>query len=85
MKNKGFHKLLKKNKSKSNSGFTLTELLVGLIMSTIVIAGAGWGLMNILRTTKTETSRVASRNETSRAFNFISDEVKACSMLLKSI
>ena len=77
MKNKEFHKLLKKNKYKSNSGFTLTELLVGLIMGTIVIAGAGWGLINILRTTKTETSRVASRNETSRAFNFISDEIKA--------
>ena len=77
MKNKEFHKLLKKNKSKSESGFTLTELLVGLIMSTIVIAGLGWGLMQILTTTKTETNKIASRGETSRAFNFIADEVKA--------
>ena len=77
MKNKEFYKLLKKNKFKPNSGFTLTELLVGLIMGTIVIAGAGWGLMNILRTTRTETNKTASRNETSRAFNFIADEVKA--------
>ena len=77
MKNKEFYKLLKKNKFKPNSGFTLTELLVGLIMSTIVIAGLGWGLMQILRTTKTETSKIASRSETSRAFNFIADEVKA--------
>ena len=77
MKNKEFYKLLKKNKFKPNSGFTLTELLVGLIMGTIVIAGAGWGLMNILRTTRTETNKTASRNETSRAFNFIADEIKA--------
>lgn len=77
MRNKEFLKLLKKNKSKSNSGFTLTELLIGLVMSTIVVAGLGWGLMQMLRTTATETTKVASRNETSRAFNFIADEVKA--------
>ena len=77
MRNKEFQKLLKKNKSKSNSGFTLTELLVGLVMSTIVVSGLGWGLMQMLTTTQRETSRVNSRNETSRAFNFIADEVKA--------
>ena len=81
MKNKEFRKLLKKNKSNSNSGFTLTELLVGLVMSTIVVAGLGWGLMQMLRTTQTETSKVASRNETSRAFNFIADEVKAAQFM----
>jgi|GEM_PF-2100463 len=77
MKNKKFQKLLNKNRSKSNSGFTLTELLVGIIMSGIVVGGLGWGLMQILTTTQKETSRVNSRNETSRAFSFISDEVKA--------
>ena len=77
MRNKEFQKLLKKNRSSSNSGFTLTELLIGLVMSTIVIAGLGWGLMQMLTTTQRETTRVNSRNETSRAFNFIADEVKA--------
>jgi len=77
MKNKEFYKLLKKSHSKFNSGFTLTELLIGLVMSTIVVAGLGWGLMQMLTTTQRETTRVSSRNETSRAFGFISDEVKA--------
>ena len=80
MRNKEFQKLLKKQYN-SNSGFTLTELLVGLVMSTIVVAGLGWGLMQMLRTTATETTKVASRNETSRAFNFIADEVKAAQFM----
>lgn len=74
MKNKGFLKLLKKHKS--NSGFTLTELLVGLIMSGIVVGALGFGLMQVLRTTKTETSKVNARSEAARALDFISDEVR---------
>lgn len=76
MKNKEFHKLLRKNKSNSNSGFTLTELLVGLIMSIFVIGALGFGLMTVLRTTQSETSKVKARNENSRALDFISDEVR---------
>ena len=79
MKNKEFHKLLKK--TKSNSGFTLTELLVGLFMSIFVVGALGFGLMQILGTTKSETSRVAVRNETSRALDFISDEVRRASTI----
>ena len=77
MKNKEFQKLLKKNKSKSNSGFTLTELLVGMIMSIFVVGALGFGLMQMLSTTQKETTRVNSRTESSRAFNFIADEMKA--------
>ncbi len=74
MKNKEFHKFLKKNKS--NSGFTLTELLVGLIMGTIVIGGLGFGLVHLLRSTRTGTAFTGARNESARALDFISDEVK---------
>ncbi|MBE9048313.1 hypothetical protein IQ255_28665 [Pleurocapsales cyanobacterium LEGE 10410] len=76
MKNKEFQKLLKKNRFKPNSGFTLTELLVGLFMSTFVIGALGFGLMQVLRTTQSETSKVAARNESSRALDFISDEMR---------
>jgi len=76
MKNKEFYKLLKKNKSKFNSGFTLTELLVGLFMSVFVVGALGFGLMQLLQTTRTETSKVEVRGETSRALDFISDEVR---------
>ena len=76
MKNKEFQKLLKKNRFKSNSGFTLTELLVGIIMGSIVIGGLGWGLLQILEVTKVQTSKSKVRSETSRAFSFISDEMR---------
>ena len=76
MRNKEFLKLLKKNKSKSNSGFTLTELLVGVIMSTFVIGALGFGLMQVLRVTQEGNSATAARNEASRALEFITDELR---------
>lgn len=76
MKNKEFLKLLKKNCSKSNSGFTLTELLVGLFMSIFVIGALGFGLMTVLSTTESENSKVKARTENSRALDFISDELR---------
>ncbi|MEM8672716.1 MAG: hypothetical protein AAGF83_02415 [Cyanobacteria bacterium P01_G01_bin.67] len=79
MKNKEFQELLRKNNS--NSGFTLMELLIGLFMSIFVVGALGFGLMQVLRTTQSETSKVAARNETSRALDFISDEVKRASTI----
>ncbi|MEO1672902.1 MAG: prepilin-type N-terminal cleavage/methylation domain-containing protein, partial [Cyanobacteria bacterium J06631_2] len=81
MKNKEFYKLLKKSYSKSNSGFTLTELLVGIIMAGIVVGGLGWGLLQILRVTQVGTSKSKVRSETSRAFTFISDEMRRAQSL----
>lgn len=81
MKNKEFHKLLKKNKSKSNSGFTLTELLVGLIMSIFVIGALGFGLVTVLQATQRENSKAAARTENSRALDFISDELRRASAI----
>ncbi|HEY9768800.1 MAG TPA: type II secretion system protein [Coleofasciculaceae cyanobacterium] len=76
MKNKEVYKLLKKNKLNLNSGFTLTELLVGLVMSIFVIGALGFGLMTVLGTTQSENSKVQARTENSRALDFISDEVR---------
>lgn len=79
MRNKEFQKLLKKNKS--NSGFTLTELLVGLFMSIFVIGALGFGLMQILRVTQKGNSETLVRNESSRALDFISDEMRRASAI----
>ena len=74
MKNKELQKLLKINKS--NSGFTLTELLVGLLMGTIVVGGLGFGLVNLLQNTQSQTARSEAKNNSARALDFITDEVK---------
>jgi Tfp pilus assembly protein PilW len=76
MKNKELYKLLKKNNLNSNSGFTLIELLVGLMMSIFVIGALGFGLMTVLATSQSESSKVKARTENSRALDFISDEVR---------
>ena len=81
MRNKEFQKLLKKQKYNSNSGFTLTELLVGLLMSIFVIGALGFGLMQILRVTQKGNSETLVRNESSRALDFISDEMRRASAI----
>lgn len=71
---KQLYKLLKVGKS--NSGFTLLELLSGLMMSTMVIVGLSYGLVQLTRATRDETNKVTARNESARAIEFISDEVR---------
>ena len=78
MRNKEFQKLLKKQYN-SNSGFTLTELLVGLFMSIFVVGALGFGLITVLQITQRENSKTAARNENSRALGFISDELRRAS------
>ncbi len=74
MLGKKIRKLLKKNQP--NSGFTLTEVLAGLFMSTFVVGALGFALVQILRTTGSEQAKSNARRETSRAIEFISDEVR---------
>ena len=74
MKNKIVQKLLRKKKS--DSGFTLLELLTGLIMSIFVTGALGFGLYQILKTTSKESSKISARNEATRAIEFISDEIR---------
>ncbi len=77
MKNKQFKQLYKLLKTeKSDAGFTLMELLMGLVMSTVVIAGLGLGLYQLTRTTRDESSKMTARNEASRTIEFISDELR---------
>jgi len=77
MNNNQFEQLYKLLKvRKSHSGFTLLELLSGLMMSTMVIVGLSYGLVQLTRTTRDETNKVTARNESSRAIEFISDEVR---------
>ena len=77
MRNKQFKQLYKLLKAdKSNSGFTLIELLSGLIMSTVVVVGLSYGLVQLTRATRDESNKVTARNESARAIEFISDELR---------
>ena len=77
MKNNQFKQLNKIIKSrKSHTGFTLIELLSGLIMSTIVVAGLGFGLYQLTKITRDEGNKITARNEILRAREFISDELR---------
>lgn len=76
MKNKEFLKLLKKQKSNSNSGFTLIELISGFIMSVIVVGILGFGVVQVLRLTREEGSQAQARSETTRAMDFVTDEIR---------
>ncbi|VEP16234.1 conserved hypothetical protein [Hyella patelloides LEGE 07179] len=74
MHNKKIKKFLKK--TQPNSGFTLTELLTGLIMSIFVTGALGFGLYQIMAATGRENAKTNARQDASRAVEFISDELR---------
>ena len=71
-----FKRLTTHKKLKSNSGFTLVELLIGSFIGVLVIGAAGFGLMNLLRNNRSATAQIEQRNDINRAVEFISDEIK---------
>ena len=82
VKNKQFKQLNKIIKSgKSHAGFTLIELLSGLIMSTIVVAGLGFGLYQLTKTTRDEGVKVTARIESERVREFVSNELRRAQTL----
>ena len=72
------NKLLKKSscQHKSTAGFTLVELLISSFIGVLVIGAAGYGLMNLLRNSRSSTAQIQKRTEFNRAMEFISDEMR---------
>lgn len=60
----------------SSSGFTLTELLVALIISGVIIAVASAGLGAILNASRQAEIKNVRRMEMSRAISYINNEIK---------
>ena len=71
---KNLLKLLRKGQS--SAGFTLTELLIGAALTSVVIGAAGFGLMSMLNGNKTAKNQVERRTKVNRALDFISDEAR---------
>ncbi|MFN9174294.1 MAG: type II secretion system protein J [Synechocystis sp.] len=67
---------------KKQSGFTLLELLMASMMTFFVVSATGWGLLVMLREqTATSTSSEVAQN-TNRAMDFITEEMKTASSVL---
>ena len=74
MKNQHFRKLFKLKTKES--GFTLLELLTGLIMSGIVIGVLGVGFYQVLKVTSEDAAKSKAGEQASRAIEFITDEIR---------
>ncbi len=76
MPNKLF-KLLKKvfNWQRFNQGFTLIELLVAVVISTIVIGIAGFGVMTMLTMDNKAEASIERQVDLNRAFDFLTNEI----------
>jgi prepilin-type N-terminal cleavage/methylation domain-containing protein len=82
MKITPFLKLFKRGNSSNNKGFTLTELIVAATISVVVIAAAGYGLMESQKSSRAANTQVDARTEANRALTFISDEIREARRIL---
>ena len=72
-----FIKVLKYlRKFPSSAGYTLTELLIGASLTSVVVGAAGFGLIQVMNLNKSGNAQVERRMEVNRALDFISDEVR---------
>lgn len=60
----------------SSAGFTLPELLIAGLMTTITVGAAGWGLVNIIGANRTASAQTERRTELNRALDFMAEEVR---------
>jgi competence protein ComGC len=63
-------------KRQSTLGLTLVELIVALLISSILLIVAGSALINILTVNEKASAKIERRIDLSRAFDFISYEVR---------
>ncbi len=77
MKSKLF-KFLKKvfNWQRLNQGFTLIELLIAVVISTIVIVIAGFGIATILTIDNRAEASIERQVDLNRAFDFLTNEIR---------
>lgn len=60
----------------SNQGFTLVELLVGMVVTSIFLIFAGSGLISILQSHRQSEAEVDQHTQLTRAVNFIADDIR---------
>ncbi|OKH11606.1 prepilin-type N-terminal cleavage/methylation domain-containing protein [[Limnothrix rosea] IAM M-220] len=60
---------------KQVKGFTLTELLVAIAISGLVLSGLGAGLVAVLNSNKDSTVKTDVKNQLNRAIDYINDDI----------
>ncbi|WP_449000704.1 PulJ/GspJ family protein [Myxosarcina sp. GI1(2024)] len=61
---------------KYSTGFTLTELIIASFISIVVVGAAGFGLLQMMSASGSNSDETERREEVNRAMDFISDEVR---------
>lgn len=78
MKNFNLLKLLKIFNSKSsNQGFTLTELLVALVMTSVILAVAAQGTASLFQSENRSNAKNTRRVELTRALAYMQNEINS--------
>ncbi len=67
---------IKRSKLKTNSGFTLAELLVALVMAFLIITPLFSFMLNILNTDRQEQAKANSEQEIQSALDYISRDLQ---------
>lgn len=73
MNNFFFKGLSHQNKS---DGFTLVELMVAILITSIIVSVTGWGVVALTQKNKVQKAETERRVELNRALDFIADEVR---------
>lgn len=63
-------------KDNSNSGYTVTELLIGFALSCVVVGAAGFGLVNTILMDQKASAKGTIQYNTDRSMEFITEEIK---------
>jgi prepilin-type N-terminal cleavage/methylation domain-containing protein len=69
--------MLKTTKEMCFSGFTLTELLVAIAITGIVITVSGSGLISVMRADQRSESESEARMNLNRALDYIADDIRS--------
>ncbi|AFY68510.1 hypothetical protein Pse7367_0193 [Thalassoporum mexicanum PCC 7367] len=69
-------RLIGKRKTKADRGFTLTELLVAMFISTLIVSSMMAFVVQILETDRREQAKVDTQQEQEAAMDFIADDLQ---------
>lgn len=80
----GWHHLPSRKLSTLHNGYTLVELLIAAVITGLVVSIAGFGVGAATQANKRTEAIAARRHDLSRAFDFISNEIRMANRINQS-